>query len=179
MAYLVRNDVRLGKITLRLEFAFKLTEKGKIEIELFVAGAIEWAGDGYRIAARRLRLVTKKHRLGRAVSYICLLRQNLRPNVLGTAHDRTRELFVCIARGRGRIAGRGLLLLNSAATALQLIEQLAHVAARAQVQHCRENYHADTSAAQSQTATYSTPVFNVRTRSQILPTHSVSPCCSK
>ena len=119
MAQFVSDDVGLRKLARRAEAAVQLVEKAEVNVNLLVVGAVERSGGGFCSTAAGLRCVAEEHQLGMAIVGVSLLRQDLRPGVLGVVqnerHILHQRLFSGIA-GRIRLAdGRAGIHAGSAA----------------------------------------------------------------
>ena len=100
MSDFVRNDVGARKIAGRAEALRQLVEKSEVEVDVLVAGTIERSRRRAREAAGGLDLTTKQNQLRRLIAAAGLL-EDFTPYILGIAEDRSHEILLLVAHGRG------------------------------------------------------------------------------
>src|SRR6516162_5564315 len=97
MPDLVGDDVRLGKLTGRLELLRKLLEEAQVEIHLAVYRAVERARGRASPTAGGPHLIPVKHQLRWNVLHPLIL-ENGAPGILGLAEHRGDEAALLILR---------------------------------------------------------------------------------
>jgi hypothetical protein len=94
------KNISLGKITGRTKALFEFVIKAKVDINLFVGGAVERTGGRARGSPARSNSIAESHQFGAAVRNALLL-ENSRPGLLCVVqHERDklhRGLFSCVA----------------------------------------------------------------------------------
>src|SRR5438046_1757837 len=87
----MRQNVRLRKFTGSAEAIPQLVEKSEIDIDLFVARAVERSCSRFGCSAAGVRYVTKEHQLGVPVG-VSRLGQQLLPCLLGIIENEGDKL---------------------------------------------------------------------------------------
>src|SRR3954453_9253974 len=105
MDVLVRDNIGLREFARRAEALRKLVEKGEVEIDACIGGAVERPGRRLAFAAAGRRLGVVEGEGGRLEGH-ALRVQDRRPTVFGGADNAAGELEGGIVGARAVLAGR-------------------------------------------------------------------------
>ncbi len=117
VAYFVSDDIGDGEIARGFEAGAQFVAEGEVDVDFFIAWAIEGAGGGGGAAAVGLNLAGEEDELGEAVTFFSLLGKFGLPDVFGIGEDHADEAGALVfgffigrstdlARGRAAVAGR-------------------------------------------------------------------------
>src|ERR1044072_3209768 len=88
----MRDDVRLRKISRRVELASQLFIKREIDVNLFITRTIEWTNSSACNSTRRLHAIREEHERRLAI-LPPVLAKHVGPNVFRLRQDHADELF--------------------------------------------------------------------------------------
>src|SRR3954471_10597109 len=106
MADLMSDHVGIGKVAASSHTALHVLKERGVQIDLLVLRTIEWSHGRASKAAGGTGRAREQDQYRLPVGAICLLRQDLRPDILGLAEDPRHEPAHPIIRRPGRSLAR-------------------------------------------------------------------------
>ena len=159
VADLVGYDVGIGEIAVRTEGLAHIAEKGEVDVETLVRGAIEGSDGGRGTATRTLDGIVVEDE-GRGFVFETHFIEKFRPHVLRPGEDLTREAGEFLFLG-GR--GVGLFRLSAATDDAPHVggQHVKRVAAGNPSNDCSDDYSHDTTADFESRTAATAPVTDV------------------